>query len=98
MSKIKKDSLYTFIANQNRIDPKFIGNEIVLSIAGIKILEAAQFAKREKLQLIYLVYKNNTWSVQTCPDTNCFSLEITPEGLSENVLKAYLVHQDVLSA
>jgi hypothetical protein len=98
MNKIKKDSIYTFIANQSKIDPEFIGNEIVLSIPGNKILEASQFAQREKLQSIYLVYKNNSWHLQTCPDNNCFSLEVTPEGLSERILDAYIIHQETLFA
>lgn len=96
-TKIRKDTIYTFIANLNKMSGTFNGDETVVSVPGVKILEAAQFCEREKLPAVYLAYKNNLWQIEVVNDDNSICLEITGDGLSEATLDTYVVYQSVPS-
>ena len=81
-NKIKKDSIVSFIRNHDPREAHFEGGERIFSIPYSKIIEAAQFCERERLDKVFLGFKNKAWRIEVISDAFELYITIDNKGIS----------------
>jgi len=90
MTIIRKDSIITFVKNTDQELAEFDGEEILFSMPYSKVLNAASFCTRENLDFVYIGFKNGEWLTELTEPLFEYSIEVTPNGLSEKTIREFI--------
>jgi hypothetical protein len=85
----QKDFIITFVKNIDPSSARFEGNEPVFSIPYSKIIEAARFCERERIDYVFLGFKNQTWQHEISSDSFDYFITVDQNGLSSETTREY---------
>jgi hypothetical protein len=88
---IRKESIFNFVPIGSTDSAYFTGAEFVFSILCSKIHDAAQFCERERLDFVFLGYRNGEWQTDVSEKKLKYPVKVTTEGLSSEVYDKYIV-------
>ena len=88
--KSNKDAIITLVENREHRRAQFDGDEVVLSIPYSRVLEAAQFCERERLDHVFLGFKNKAWQFGITNNNFEHFITVDSNGISPKTAQDYV--------